>query len=177
MLYFMYQYSTKLETGLFNARSADYLFCLTFNWIASCLLGYGMGLYFLMDPMVMSVLYIWCQVNKDTTINFWFGTQFKAYLLPWVLLIFNMIITGRFLADLVGIIVGHLYYFLVFIYPDEYGGDRWIQTPSFFYYYFPLARGSGTSSRFSGTSGDSRSSTQNRGPLPHSWGSGRTLRD
>ena len=49
-----------------------------------------------MDPMVLSVLYIWCQLNKDTIVSFWFGTQFKAMYLPWVLMMFNMIIAGGY---------------------------------------------------------------------------------
>ena len=32
----------------------------------------------LMDPLVLSVLYVWCQVNKDTIVQFWFGMQFKV---------------------------------------------------------------------------------------------------
>jgi derlin-1 len=47
-----------------------------------------------MDPMVLSVLYIWCNLNQDQIVNFWFGTQFPAKYLPWVLLGFNMIISG-----------------------------------------------------------------------------------
>ena len=31
-----------------------------------------------MDPMVLSVLYVWCQLNKDQIVSFWFGTQFKV---------------------------------------------------------------------------------------------------
>ena len=31
-----------------------------------------------MDPMILSVLYVWCQLNKDTVVQFWFGTQFKV---------------------------------------------------------------------------------------------------
>ena len=50
----------------------------------------------LMDPMVMSILYVWCQLNKDTIVNFWFGTQFKAMYLPWVLFGFNLIISGMY---------------------------------------------------------------------------------
>jgi hypothetical protein len=30
-------------------------------------------------------------------VNFWFGTQFKAMYLPWVLFAFNLIISGRIL--------------------------------------------------------------------------------
>lgn len=32
-LYFIYQYSNRLEKGLFSGRPADYLFMLIFNWI------------------------------------------------------------------------------------------------------------------------------------------------
>lgn len=32
-LYFMYNYSTRLELGYFSGRPADYVFMLLFNWI------------------------------------------------------------------------------------------------------------------------------------------------
>lgn len=32
----------------------------------------------LMIPLIMSVLYVWAQLNKDTIVTFWFGTQFKV---------------------------------------------------------------------------------------------------
>jgi Derlin-1 len=44
--------------------------------------------------MVLSVLYVWCQMNKDVIVNFWFGSQFKAMYLPWVLFAFNLVISG-----------------------------------------------------------------------------------
>ena len=31
-----------------------------------------------MDPMILSVLYVWCQLNKDMVVQFWFGTRFKV---------------------------------------------------------------------------------------------------
>ena len=31
-----------------------------------------------MDPMILSVMYVWCQLNRDVIVQFWFGTQFKA---------------------------------------------------------------------------------------------------
>lgn len=81
--------------------------------------------------MVLSVLYVWCKFNKDVIVNFWFGTRFKAMYLPWVLFAFNVIISGGGIMDLVGILVGHLYFFLNFQYPQEFGGPRLLQTPSF----------------------------------------------
>lgn len=87
--------------------------------------------------MVLSVLYIWCQLNKDTIVNFWFGTRFKAMYLPWVLLAFNMIISGGGVMELVGILVGHLYFFLMFKYPQELGGPVLLQTPTILKQWFP----------------------------------------
>lgn len=38
-LYFLYNYSLQLETGLFNGRPADYFFMLLFNWICCVIIG------------------------------------------------------------------------------------------------------------------------------------------
>lgn len=140
-LYFLYTYSLRLETGLFIGRPADYLFMLLFNWICCTIVALLGEILFLMDPMVMSVLYVWCQSNKDMIVSFWFGTQFKAMYLPWVLLAFNMIIAGGGLMELVGILVGHLYFFLTFKYPQDFGGSTLLRTPQILYDYFPNQRG------------------------------------
>ena len=95
----------------------------------------GMGIPFLMDPMVLSILYVWCQLNKDVIVNFWFGTQFKAMYLPWVLFGFNMIIAGGGFMELIGILIGHLYFFLMFTYPQDFGGPSLLSTPQIFYRY------------------------------------------
>ncbi|KAI0218961.1 Derlin-1 [Lamellibrachia satsuma] len=130
-LYFLYSYSTRLESGTFDGRPADYLFMLIFNWICLVIIGFIGEIMLLMDPMILSVLYVWCQLNKDTVVQFWFGTQFKAMYLPWVLVGFNMIIRGGGLQELVGILVGHLYFFLMFKYPQDFGGFRFLKTPNF----------------------------------------------
>lgn len=49
------------------------------------------NVYFLMDTLVLAITYIWCQLNKDVTVSFWFGTRFKAMYLPWVLAAFEFI--------------------------------------------------------------------------------------
>lgn len=84
-----------------------------------------------MDPMVLSVLYVWCQLNKEVIVSFWFGTRFKAMYLPWVLLGFNLIMSNGSLFAIIGILVGHLYFFLKFTYPQELGGRAFLETPSF----------------------------------------------
>ena len=80
-----------------------------------------------MDPMVMAILYVWCQLNKDTIVNFWFGTQFKAMYLPWVLFGFKLIISGGGVMELCGILIGHMYFFLMFKYPQVSNGSSWMR--------------------------------------------------
>nr|CAD7455993.1 unnamed protein product [Timema tahoe] len=139
--YFLYNYSLRLETGIFDGRPADYFFMLLFNWVCCVIVALLGDIMLLMDPMVLSVLYVWCQLNKDMIVNFWFGTQFKAMYLPWVLLAFNLVISGGGMMELVGIMVGHLYFFLMFKYPQELGGPVLLTTPSILYKYFPNQRG------------------------------------
>lgn len=33
-----------------------------------------------MIPLIMSVLYVWAQLNRDMIVSFWFGTRFKVRL-------------------------------------------------------------------------------------------------
>lgn len=152
--YFLYNYSLRLETDHFKSSPADYFFLLIFNGLCCLIIGIFfdlpvsvvkwacalftcnslpmlIDLQLLMDPMILSVLYIWCQLNKDVIVNFWFGTRFKAMYLPWVLLGFNLILSSGSTFSLVGILVGHLYYFLKIKYPQELGGPSYLETPSF----------------------------------------------
>ncbi|KPJ19732.1 Derlin-1 [Papilio machaon] len=92
--YFLYNYSQRLETGIFAGKPADYFYMLLFNWACCVVIGILVNLPILMDPMVLSVLYVWCQLNKDVIVSFWFGTRFKAMYLPWVLLAFNLVLSG-----------------------------------------------------------------------------------
>lgn len=138
--YFLYSYSGLLERGLFEGKPADYAFMLIFNWICCVLIALLADIYFLMNPMVLSVMYVWCQLNKDANVSFMFRTQFKAMYLPWVLFACNLILFGGGVMELIGIFVGHLYFFLTFKYPQEMGGPALLSTPSFLYKYFPNER-------------------------------------
>lgn len=80
----------------YEGKPADYLFMLVFNWLILTIVGFILKFqvksiietnYFfkfcihpkiLMDPMIMSVMYIWSQINRDQIVSFWFGTRFKV---------------------------------------------------------------------------------------------------
>lgn len=39
--------------------------------------------------------------------------------------------------ELLGIVTGHFYFFLKFVYPRDLGGSAWLETPEFLKYYLP----------------------------------------
>lgn len=74
-LYFLYNYSLRLERIDFEGRPADYLYLLIFNWICCVIAGLLLNFSLLMNAMILSVIYVWCQLNKDAIVHFWFGKQ------------------------------------------------------------------------------------------------------
>ncbi|KAK4825862.1 hypothetical protein QYF61_003136 [Mycteria americana] len=175
-LYFLYQYSSRLETGAFDGRPADYMFMLLFNWICIVITGLAMDMQLLMIPLIMSVLYVWAQLNRDMIVSFWFGTRFKACYLPWVILGFNYIIGGSVINELIGNLVGHLYFFLMFKYPMDLGGRNFLSTPQFLYRWLPNRRG-GVSGFGVPPASMRRAAEDQQGGGRHNWGQGFRLGD
>jgi len=57
---------------------------------------------------------------------------FTAPYLPWVILGFGVLLGQSPIYDLLGVVVGHLYYFLEDVYP-EVSGRKLLKTPAFMY--------------------------------------------
>ena len=63
--------------------------------------------------------------------NFFGLLNFQAPYLPWVLFAFSLLLGNSVIVDLMGIVVGHIYYFLEDVFPREQGGFRLLKTPRF----------------------------------------------
>eukprot|EP01034_Spumella_vulgaris_P031253 gene31253-38616_t len=67
--------------------------------------------------------------------------QFNAPYLPWMLLLFSLVLGNPVEMDVLGIIVGHTYYFLDIVYPQVAEIRGWslkkiIRTPVVLHYIF-----------------------------------------
>lgn len=91
--------------------------------------------------------------------------------LPWIMVAFNAILRGGGINELMGILVGHLYFFLAFKYPQDHGGAALIQTPQFLYNYLPNTVGG---VHGFGGGAPRREQPANRGGA-HAWGRGQQL--
>jgi hypothetical protein len=54
---------------------------------------------------------------------------FQAPYLPWVLLGFSVLLGNAIWVDLMGMAVGHTYYFVEDVFPNQRGGFRLLTTP------------------------------------------------
>jgi derlin-1 len=132
----LYRYSVSLETTIYEGRRADYVFFLLFCAVfllastailPSVILGTG---------LLSSLLYLWSRKNPDLVLSFMFGLRFKAIYLPWVLCGFKLLQGGSPLIELIGIVVGHLWYFVTDLYPLQ-SGRQILKTPAILYNWFP----------------------------------------
>ena len=102
------------------------------------------------------LVYVWSRRNPYIRMNFFGLLNFQAPYLPWVLLGFSLMLGNAVVVDLmgktclfthidlfnrhlidqifisstVGIAVGHVYYFLEDVFPDQPGGFKMLRTPS-----------------------------------------------
>ena len=53
----------------------------------------------------------------------------QAPYLPWVLLAFSLLLGNSVEVDMMGIVVGHAYFFLEDVFPNQPGGFRLLKIP------------------------------------------------
>jgi derlin-1 len=176
-LYLIYQYSSWLEKEEFSGRKADFVFMLIIIAVALMVLGLNpyYPAYYLATSLSMALTYICCQLNKDAVVTFYFSIALKAVYLPWALLLFYTLLGDPIRLEIIGMISGHCYYFLQYIYP-QHSGTVLLTTPKFLKKYFSDSR----ISRVQGVGVIFRSRTSSAGEskssAPQRWeGEGRVL--
>jgi len=162
---FLVRYGQSLEQTTFNGRTADYVFCLSFGALALLVIGWILHLPLLAMSLIMMIIYIWSRKNPNINMSFMFGIQFLSFYFPWVLVAFNFLLGGIPIPEIVGIVVGHIYYFLEDIYPLT-SGRRLLKTPDVFYRWFPPTAGVGAAPVRGG---------QAPRQAGYAWGTGRPL--
>ncbi|KAG0377385.1 MAG: Der1-like family-domain-containing protein [Linnemannia gamsii] len=133
-MFFLVRYSRMLEEGSFYGRTMDYAWMLFLSAISLLCLSPFVAMPFLGSPLAFTLVYIWSRRNPSIPLNFLGLFVFTAPYLPWVLLGFTLLLNSHFpTGDLMGIAVGHIYYFFEDVWPKEQasGGRRYLQTPSF----------------------------------------------
>ncbi|XP_058287327.1 derlin-3 isoform X2 [Hylobates moloch] len=128
---FVFRYCRMLEEGSFRGRTADFVFMFLFGGVLMTLLGLLGSLFFLGQALMAMLVYVWSRRSPRVRVNFFGLLTFQAPFLPWALMGFSLLLGNSILVDLLGIAVGHIYYFLEDVFPNQPGGKRLLLTPGF----------------------------------------------
>ena len=130
-IFFFIRYSKALENFSFQGRREDYIYLLfTGNSIMLLLKIFVPSANFLGPAITFMIVYIWGKKNAQQLINLVDVLHIKGSSLPFLLMISSHFMGQRTLKlDAMGIIAGHLYYYLEEIYPRLSGGHKIICSP------------------------------------------------
>jgi len=131
---FTYRYCRMLEENSFRGRTADFFLMFLFGGVLMAIVALFVQLAFLGQAFTMMLVYVWSRRNPYIRMNFFGLMNFQAPYLPWVLLGFSVIFGNPIIVDAMGIAIGHVYYFLEDVFPNQNGGYRLLKTPAFLKY-------------------------------------------
>ena len=72
---------------------------------------------FLGSALTFMMIYVWGRRNENVKMSFLGFFTFHAPYLPYVMLGFSVLLGNSVKVDLIGILVGHCYYFLEYVFP------------------------------------------------------------
>lgn len=131
--YVLYENCRRYEANPFNTgaggSSADFVWMMFVCMGILILIAFYFDLMVLSEPILYVIMYIWSRRDPDAQLSM-FGFRFKALYLPWVYIAIRLIMGGAITEPLIGIGVGHLYYFLIEVLPVTHGYNL-IRTPRF----------------------------------------------
>ncbi|XP_034951647.1 derlin-2 [Chelonus insularis] len=127
---FTYRYCRMLEEGPFRGKTADFVMMFIFGGVCMIIFAFFVNLLFLGHAFTLMLVYVWSRRTPFVRMNFFGIFNFRAPFLPWVLLGFSLLLGNVIWVDLIGMAVGHMYYFAEDVFPQQVGGGfRIIKTP------------------------------------------------
>jgi len=116
-MYFLVRYCRLLEENSFRGRTEDFIIFIVFGMTIMMLIAPFVNIPFFGSSLTFMMVYLWGRRNEHIRMNFLGLLPFTAPYLPWVLLAFSLVLGNSATVDLIGIAVGHTYFYLDDIYP------------------------------------------------------------
>lgn len=110
-----------------GGSSADFLWMITLGIIQLSIIGYFMDVSVLSESLLFMIMYVLSRREPESIRNI-FGFKFKALYLPWVYVGLRLLMGGSIALPIIGIVVGHAYFFVIEVSPNIYNVDI-IRTP------------------------------------------------
>jgi len=117
-MYFLVRHCRQLEEGDFRGKQSQFVLMIMFGIGMICLLTPFLQSHnFLGSALTFMMTYVWGRRNEDVRMSMFGVISFTAPYLPWVMLAFGFLVGNPIDMSLVGILAGHTYYFLQYVYP------------------------------------------------------------
>eukprot|EP00921_Rhytidocystis_pertsovi_P004874 GHVQ01008474.1.p1 GENE.GHVQ01008474.1~~GHVQ01008474.1.p1 ORF type:complete len:295 (-),score=29.18 GHVQ01008474.1:1794-2678(-) len=131
-MYLFCQFSGKLEkSGIFETYASGYLYFMLFQMVTldlfSVVLYYPSGMPSLASALVFAILYYWSRREPYAQVGMW-GFTVEAYKFPFCLMLLDVMMGNSVMYDILGLLSGHLYYFLRELAPSA-GGYNLLEAP------------------------------------------------
>ncbi|RWR87436.1 hypothetical protein CKAN_01637700 [Cinnamomum micranthum f. kanehirae] len=124
------RYWVLLEKGAFDKRTADFLWMIIFGALSLLVIAAIPPLWspFMGVSLVFMLVYVWSREVPNAQISIYGVVTIKGFYLPWAFLALDLIFGAPLKPDILGIVAGHLYYFLSVLHPLA-GGRNLLKTP------------------------------------------------
>jgi Derlin-2/3 len=116
--------SKLLEKSVFKGNSADYLFFLVFSMSFIFILSSFFNIIFLSQSLNFAMTYYWGRKSKNTVVLVMGILNFRAPFLPIFYLIFNLLLENEYKNSFIGLLAGHIYFYLKDIFPRIKRGKK-----------------------------------------------------
>ncbi|KAK9913986.1 hypothetical protein M0R45_037785 [Rubus argutus] len=129
-LFIIEKYGVSLERGPFDKRTADYVWMLIFGAMSLLMMSFVPYLLspFMGSSVVFMIVYVWSREFPNARISIYGLVSLKGFYLPYAMLAFNLLLGNPLKPDILGMVAGHLYYFLTVLHPLA-GGKFMLKTP------------------------------------------------
>jgi hypothetical protein len=163
-------YVKRHEEDDFVGRKADMIWMITIIVAALHVAAFVFDMMLLSSAFTLALVWVWCRRHEDAQLSL-YGFSFKAGIFPWVLVLFHICLGQSPFDDLVGILCGHMYYFLADIFPKTHN-KHWVNTPQWLYNLVPNQRMGAYGVH---TAAAARGPVQGAAVPRRDWGAGRAL--
>lgn len=126
-------FPTNPENGTMG-RSGDFVFMLLFGATILFVVGYFASIFFLSDPLLYMVMYLWSKRHPDETVSLLFGIKVRGLYLPFAIGALSLVMGNMAAVSgvIIGSLVGHVYYFATQLLHATYG-KAYINCPEWLY--------------------------------------------
>lgn len=142
-IYFLFVYSKQLEIGVFFGRPANYAWFLTFVSIFTLVFSTLFPSFINGGGLLTAIIHLWGRHATNVTVSLYGFIQIPAKYLSLAMIGLDIIISGGVAtSDILGLLGGHLYYFLDSVYPAMPDGKQLIFVPMWFERFIDRAQAS-----------------------------------